>query len=239
MQERASGWTSTHCEEGSMVPLWELSCLCKLWCNYMYLEEEKWRFWGWRKGFHWSFCQLLLAGPNATHVRTFYFQFCKNLPIYCSFWYLSPSVWLCWKDMKMRSNVWRGHPQGTSWPHVAETRVFGFGKVRKFSSLSPSYLSCSKISKSSVYLSSSGLMHTDDLLPFVFHSGRGGRVWVCYCGKLSHTGCQTCCVAPYTGGGLLLPVAQCTGCFCFAFYVLELKGTSHFNEIRTIRAMIC
>lgn len=38
-------------------------------------------------------------------------------------------VWLCWRDMKMRSNVWRGHLQETCWQHVAEIRVSGSGKV--------------------------------------------------------------------------------------------------------------
>lgn len=42
---------------------------------------------------------------------------------------LSSRVWPCWKDMKMRSNVWRGHLPGICWQHVAETRVCGSGKV--------------------------------------------------------------------------------------------------------------
>ncbi len=114
---------------------------------------------------------------------------------------LSSRVWLCWKDMKMRSNVWRGHLQGICWPHVAETRASGCGKV------------CVKLQvchhlrrvawihftagNQQPYCSVPKMIS----FPFVFHSGRRRRVRVRHRRKLSHTRCQACRVAPDPGGG--------------------------------------
>lgn len=99
---------------------------------------------------------------------------------------LSSRVWLCWKDMKMRSNVWRGHLPGICWQHVAETRVSGSGKVCvKLQTVVCHHLRCLAC-----------YVYGNDLFPCVLHSGWRKRLWVSYRCKLSHARCQACCVAP-------------------------------------------
>lgn len=107
---------------------------------------------------------------------------------------MSSRIWPCWKDMKMRSNVLRGHLQGICWQHVAETRVSGSGKV------CVNLVSRASNSSKSDLMCTLPCVHGNDLFSCVFHSGWRRWVWVCYRCKLPHARCQAYCVAPNQRG---------------------------------------
>ena len=117
---------------------------------------------------------------------------------------VSFSAWQCWKDMRMRSNVWPGPHPVTCWLHVAETRVSGSGRVsaaltKEYNSLYFYHITCVP-HKHSAVVSVCCFEQSVTMSLSVFLSGWGGWVWVCERGELSYTGCQACCLASNTGG---------------------------------------